>query len=78
MFWRYEVFCAFGALAVEVVSLAEFGAAEPDWVCGVDVGDEDLLALLDGAGGFDVEVVAVEADGGVVVAAVVDEGGVGV
>lgn len=78
MFWLCEVFGAFGAVAVEVVAFAEFGAPEFDGVCGVDVGDEDLVAFLDGAGGFYVQVVAVEGDGGVVVAAVVDEGGVGV
>lgn len=54
MFWLCEIFLTFGALAIEVVALAEFGAAKFDWVCGVDVGDENLFAFLDGTGGFDV------------------------
>jgi hypothetical protein len=40
--------------------------------CGVDVGDEDLFTLFNGFESFDVELLAVEADCGVVVAAVVD------
>lgn len=65
-------------MAGEVVSGLEVILANWIGVCYVYVSDEDLLALLDGSEGFDVEIGTVETDGGVVVAAVVEDGGVGV
>lgn len=63
-------------MAGKVVSRLEVSLANRIGVRYIYVSDEYLLVLPDGSEGFDVQVGAVEADGGVVVAAVVEDGGV--
>ena len=65
-------FAAFGTVAGEEVALRELAAADLEWGCGVDVGDEDLFVLFDWLDGLDEEFFAVETDCCVVVATVVD------
>ena len=62
---------AFGAAAAEEVLFAELGLADAEGVGGVDVFDEELVALADGFEGAEEELGLVEEDDEVGVAGVV-------
>jgi hypothetical protein len=64
-------FAAFGAAAAEEVLLAELGLAHAEGIGGVDVFDEELIALADGFEGAEEELRLVEEDDEVGVAGVV-------
>lgn len=71
VFGEGGAFAAFAAAAAEEVLVAEFGLADAEGVGGVDVFDEELVALFDGFEGAEKDLGLVEEDDEVGLAAVV-------